>query len=165
MRNTGIAKFLGIVEYVDLYRLKRYVKNVHKTEAVRENKQKVFVIGLNKTGTTTLKVVLDEFGYKVATQKVFELLSKDIFEDKGHGRIISYCKYYDAFQDLPFSIPGTYKYLDEAFPGSKFILTVRDSDDQWFRSMKNYYGGSANVVKKADEKSEIVFRWYSYKRF
>ena len=78
---------------------------------------------------------------------------------------ISFCKYFDAFQDLPFSIPGTYKYLAKSFPGSKFILTVRDSDDQWFRSMKNYYGGSANVVKEADGKSEMVFRWYRYKFF
>lgn len=43
-----------------------------------------------------------------------------------------------AFQDVPFSWPNIYKILDRMFPNSKFILTVRDSSDQWYNSVVNF---------------------------
>ena len=36
---------------------------------------------------------------------------------------------YDSFSDVPF--PAIYRELDVSFPGSKFILTVRDPDSWW----------------------------------
>jgi hypothetical protein len=43
---------------------------------------------------------------------------------------------FDAFQDNPW--PILYKQLDRKFPGSKFILTLRPSDE-WIRSVVNHF--------------------------
>nr|VFJ43982.1 MAG: hypothetical protein BECKDK2373C_GA0170839_10074 [Candidatus Kentron sp. DK] len=53
--------------------------------------------------------------------------------------IIDYCKSAQIFQDVPFSYPETFKYLDKAYPGSKFILTVRDDAEQWYRSIAMFH--------------------------
>lgn len=53
-----------------------------------------------------------------------------------------------AFQDVPFSLPVTYKHLDEAFPNARFILTVRSSADLWYQSLirhEAYYFGNGSV--------------------
>lgn len=53
--------------------------------------------------------------------------------------IIRYCSSAQAFQDIPFSLPRTYGVLDEAFPDARFILTVRDSEEQWFSSLVKFH--------------------------
>jgi hypothetical protein len=101
-------------------------------------KPKVFVIGLNKTGTTTMAKTLRDFGFVVASEKE----AKPLFNDWVKGDfdpIIKFCKSAEAFQDSPFSFPGTYIALDKAFPGSKFILTIRDDEDQWYRSITRFH--------------------------
>lgn len=87
-------------------------------------KQKVFCIGRNKTGTTSLKKALSEFGYLIGDQRAAERLI-DAYAIRDFGPIMSYCETAEAFQDVPFSWPYTYVVLDQAFPNSKFILTVR----------------------------------------
>jgi hypothetical protein len=54
-------------------------------------------------------------------------------------RIIQYCETAEAFQDIPFSLDYTYQILDYAFPGSKFILTVRNSADEWYQSVIRFH--------------------------
>jgi hypothetical protein len=54
-------------------------------------------------------------------------------------RIIRYCHTADAFQDVPFSYHYTFQALDTAFPGSKFILTIRDSEEQWYQSVVRFH--------------------------
>jgi len=166
VKNTGLAHFFGISRYVDLYRLQKMANEIRKSEKKRESQKKIFVIGFNKTGTTSVDKALEELGYKRGNQKLFEYLSKGYWDGKGIDRIVEFCKYYDYFQDLPFSTPEVYKLLDKAFPGSKFILTVRDSDDQWLVSMKRYYGKSVNPnnperITEADLKNSF----YRYKGF
>ena len=53
--------------------------------------------------------------------------------------IVQFCKTAQAFQDSPVSFPFTYVVLDHSFPGSKFILTVRDDDSQWYRSITRFH--------------------------
>ncbi len=99
---------------------------------------KVFCIGFNKTGTTSLEFVLKKFGYKLGDQSIGEMLCEDWY-NKRTDRIISFCETADAFQDLPFSLPGIYKELDKNFPNSKFILSVRDNEEQWYKSLVNFH--------------------------
>lgn len=99
---------------------------------------KVFVIGFNKTGTTSIKKVLQWSGLKVGRQEVAEMLALD-WPGGSTDRIIRYCHTADAFQDLPFSKPGLFRALDQAFPRSKFILSVRDSPEQWYKSLVNFH--------------------------
>lgn len=100
---------------------------------------KVFCIGRNKTGTTSLKIALRRLGYFVGDQKEAELIFDRTYHKGDFGPIIAYCRSYQAFQDVPFSFPETYRHLDQAFPGSKFILTVRDSPEQWYKSITRFH--------------------------
>lgn len=59
--------------------------------------------------------------------------------------LIRFCRWYDAFQDYPFSLPDTYKVLDKAFPGSCFILSVRESSEAWLESMIRFHSEKFGV--------------------
>lgn len=99
---------------------------------------KVFVIGLNKTGTTTMGKALTDAGFLLASEKE----AKPLFHawvKRDFAPIIEFCKSAQAFQDSPFSFPDTFIALDKAFPGSKFILTVRDDEHQWYRSITQFH--------------------------
>ena len=91
----------------------------------RARKNKVFVIGSNKTGTTSLGAALNNLGYQLGNQLEAEMLIDD-WAKRDFRRIIKYCRTADAFQDIPFSLNFTFQAVDAAFPGSKFILSVRD---------------------------------------
>jgi hypothetical protein len=86
-------------------------------------KNKVFGIGLSRTGTTTLYKVLTELGYKSAhsSGRLIADNSFDIMRD------------YDALVDSP--VPMLYRDLDRRHPNSKFILTTR-AKPAWLESMK-----------------------------
>lgn len=102
-----------------------------------KKRPKVFCIGRNKTGTTSLAMALTSFGYRLAPQHKAELLTED-WARRSFGSLVKYCRKYEAFQDVPFSLDFSYIALDQAYPGSKFILSVRDSSEQWFSSMVRF---------------------------
>lgn len=135
-------------------------KQPHPTEALFK-KEKVFCIGANKTGTTSLEKMLAGFGYKLGNQLNAEMLSVE-YGKRNFEPIIKLCHTADAFQDAPFSFPYTYVVLDHYFPNAKFILSVRDSSDQWYNSMVNFhskkYGKNGNVPTEEDLK-EAVYRY------
>jgi len=96
-------------------------------------KKKIFGIGRNKTGTTSLAKALVELGVIVGKQFwAMEMLHD--WANRDFRRIIRYCHTAQAFQDVPFSLPYTYQALDMRFSGSKFILTVRNSPEEWYKS-------------------------------
>lgn len=95
---------------------------------------KIFGIGLNKTGTTTLGGCLEILGYR---QKGYsKALCRDIVLDGNFDNVNATVARYDAFQDWPW--PLIYKYLDRQWPGSKFILTLRKSPEKWLESIKKH---------------------------
>lgn len=105
--------------------------------ALGRNFNKVFVIGRNKTGTTTMHIALEQMGLNVGIQYLAEGLADDWLVRDFH-RLIDYCGSAEAFQDVPFSLNYTYIAMDQAFPKSKFILTVRDTGD-WYRSLLRFH--------------------------
>jgi hypothetical protein len=94
---------------------------------------KVFCIGYNKTGTTSLARALTDLGYRLGDQATAELLIHD-YARRNFRPIVEFCRTAEAFQDIPFSLPYTYQVLDYAFPDSRFILSIRDDEDEWYRS-------------------------------
>jgi hypothetical protein len=90
---------------------------------------KVFGIGLSKTGTTSLYAALHFLGFRSGT---FGHLRQLRLHDWFKGDFSKdYLHKYDAMTDLPI---GTFfRELDQRYPASKFILTVRDVD-QWLQS-------------------------------
>jgi len=130
---------------------------------VFRKKVKVFCIGQNKTGTTTIEAALKTLGYKMGNQAKGELLVKD-WAIRDFRRIVQLCKTADAFQDVPFSNDFTYEVLDYAFPNSKFILTVRNNKDEWFDSITRFH---TKIVGKgrlptADDLKEFGYRYKGF---
>lgn len=95
---------------------------------------KVFGIGLNKTGTSTLGTCGEILGYKV--QGCDRDLLKDVRLNGDFTRIRQAVEEHDLFEDWPW--PLIYKELDNMFPGSKFILTVRKNEQNWLQSLKKH---------------------------
>lgn len=98
------------------------------------NKPKIFCVGANKTGTTSLKTAMADLGFVVGYQTKAEKLIP-VWARRKFDPIIKYCYSAQFFQDIPFSLPYSYIALDQAFPNSKFILTVRDDTEQWYNSI------------------------------
>ncbi len=128
--------------------------------------QKVFCIGLNKTGTTSVEKALIDLGYKMGDQRTGELLLED-WSKRDFSKLIELVKTADAFQDVPFSCPYTYMVLDHCFPNSKFILTIRDNPEQWYNSMTKFHaklwGRDGQIPTVEDlKKADYIFEGYPF---
>jgi hypothetical protein len=84
---------------------------------------KVFSSGLQRTGTMSLTRALNELNIPTIQ------FPKELYEDIHHPIISEY----DGFTDFP--IPLLYQALDKAYPGSKFIHTIRD-EQKWLNSVR-----------------------------
>ena len=103
---------------------------------------KVFGVGFHKTGTTSLAKALTLLGYKVTgPNRVSDpLISQNVYEIA-----FDLVEKFDAFQDNPW--PIIFKELDEKYPGSKFILTLRPSGE-WIRSVARHFGAAETPMRK-----------------
>jgi hypothetical protein len=126
---------------------------------------KIFCIGRNKTGTTSLKKAFEDLGFIVGEQLEAEIIADKFFFKGDFQPIIKYCKTAQVFQDVPFSWPKTYKYLDEAYPNSKFILTIRDDADQWYQSIVSYHSKLFSSNKHAPTTKDLKNASYVKKGF
>jgi hypothetical protein len=108
--------------------------------------RKVFVIGLSKTGTSTLKEMLTTLGYRVCGPK------KALLAEVRAGNVQAIdptLEAYDAFEDWPW--PLVYRYVDEKYGDrSRFILTRRKDTDTWFRSVENHGLGTSPLKSMRD---------------
>lgn len=103
---------------------------------------KIFCIGLHKTGTVSLEAALQKLGFRTRHgwvkhsdmikkaihdgKKPLEYLNMDIgFNDPGADY---------AYLDL-YAVRDHFVWMDKHYPGSKFILTVRE-ENQWVESVK-----------------------------
>lgn len=94
------------------------------------HKGKIFGVGLSKTGTTSLASALNVLGYKTKDFPSLNYFPHTLINIKANELYP-----YDALTDI--SVIPFYKRLDRKFPGSKFILTIRDKES-WLQSCKNY---------------------------
>ncbi len=126
---------------------------------------KYFCIGFNKTGTTSVEKSLRSFGLSLGDQATSEMLVFDWAKGE-FDRILRFCEMADAFQDIPFSLPGTYKHLYKQYPEAKFILTVRDSSEQWFDSLVRFHAKIFSSNKKhiptEDDLNNSLYRYKGY---
>jgi hypothetical protein len=113
---------------------------------------KIFGIGLSKTGTTSLAAALDILGYRtkdypgLAEYRPGDLSCIDplVLEQN------------EALTDTP--IPSFYRELDHRYPGSKFILTVRDMDG-WLLSCKKQFT-ARHAEKQNDAHGQLFMDLY-----
>jgi len=127
------------------------------------SQEKVFCIGLNKTGTTSLERALGDLGYRMGSVPYGERLLKNYLA-RDFSPIIEFCKTADAFQDIPFSLPYTYVLLDHYFKNAKFILSIRDTPEQWYRSLVTFHSNAFFAGKRPTEEM-LREESYRYKGF
>jgi len=134
------------------------------------NAPKVFCLGFQKTGTTSVDWVLQDMGYQVA--KAYKQADKkftNMLKNGDLSEIKTVSKLFDAFQDIPWF--NYYREYDKLYPGSKFILTTRDSQSWWksflrfFRTehypLFEYVYGSENPI---GHKKRLIARFESHNR-
>ena len=130
--------------------------------------KKIFCIGFNKTGTTSLKDLFSNNGFESAPQRVFEskLNSYESFNPSTFINMIkedySHCTF---FQDVPFSLPNFYKTLYQEFPDSYFILSTRNTPEIWYNSILSYHQSifHQQFIKSPWENTYIYEGWvYNY---
>jgi hypothetical protein len=99
--------------------------------------QKVFGIGLNKTGTSSLHQALEVLGYQSlhwGGEKTHDAVLRAI--DEGEPLLRYVDPEPDAICDV-FAVTYFFFLADVEYPGSKFILTLRDLDE-WLDSRRRH---------------------------
>lgn len=94
---------------------------------------KVFGIGMNKTGTTTLGECLSRLGFQ---HHSFDLELTRAVDEGNLTPVFQVADEYDSFEDWPW--PLIYEELDARYPDAKFILTTRKDNATWIDSLKRH---------------------------
>lgn len=104
---------------------------------------KVFGIGLPKTGTTTLGYCFNQFGFRHRSYSMD--LAVQVKRNELEN-VLAEAEKYETFEDWPwFSI---YRELDQRFPNSKFILTLRKDTETYVASLRKHHARQG--IKKED---------------
>jgi len=103
---------------------------------------RIFGIGLHKTATTSLHSAFRILGYDSLHWGQGE--APKIWEEMNVSNRSKTLERWYAACDLP--IPLLYKQLDKAYPGSKFILTIRD-ETKWLRSVERLWDPKYNPTR------------------
>ena len=112
------------------------------------NKGKVFAIGAAKTATTSLSLALKKLSFK---HKPYDLaLSNKVYVSGDYETIFCEVEKYNSFDDGPWNRGEFYKLLDQRFPNSKFILTIREPAD-WVESHEKHFSSNSNVLRIGPE--------------
>lgn len=103
--------------------------------------KKIFCVGLNKTGTKSLHEAFIILGIKSCHHNHYQnnikknchrLIKQAMEENK---KPLHYFDNYDAYSDM--SLFNFFKELDHHYPGSKFILNIRDPEDWVISKLKH----------------------------
>ncbi|MBL8200800.1 MAG: hypothetical protein JNK40_07500 [Chromatiales bacterium] len=94
---------------------------------------RIFNIGLNRAGTTSLTEALCLLGFRAVHHKHNRVRLYDIMRANGRARrpVLHGLDMYDAFSD--FAGHEFYRVLDRQYPYSRFILTTRELES-WLDS-------------------------------
>lgn len=108
---------------------------------------KIFCVGFQKTGTTSLGAALEILGYRTCGYHPFRDLSKHTDAERLpeliKERALDLLADHDAFKDTPW--PLLYRECDVEYPGSKFIHVVRD-EERWIESVVKDFGSHTNAI-------------------
>jgi len=126
-----------------------------------DKKNKIICIGLNKTGTTSFKDSLRKCGLKVFNE---EYGHQYLMQDVHNGNIYSTLSaiennLYDVYEDTPFSFTNIYKDLFKFRPEDYYVLTVRNSDEEFAESAYKFY---IDVIKTYEMGKFNSFYTWSY---
>ena len=128
------------------------------------NKTKIFCIGLNKTGTSSLHEAFKILGYNSVHFKDDQGNNiKTIIRDNylNGDNILKGLEQYDAFSDWDrIDTHKCFKEFDQQYPNSKFILNTRSLKD-WLKSRKKH------VMRNQERKRknpDLPIKWFKVNR-
>jgi hypothetical protein len=98
-------------------------------------KGKVFGIGLSRTGTKSLTSALNLLGINVVHYPDDDTTLRELVEGNYNFSLL---QHFDGITDI--TVAPFYPQLDTLFPGSKFILTVRNKTE-WLQSLEKHWQG------------------------
>jgi len=107
---------------------------------VSSDPYKIFGVGLNKTGTTTLAEALELLGLGPVARRAGEGDAHESVREALAGNYapaIAYAKRYRSFEDRPWNIGHIYRELAAAYPDARFVLTQR-APERWWRSVERW---------------------------
>jgi hypothetical protein len=100
---------------------------------------RIFGIGLSRTGTNTLTAALEQLGFRARhfpRGKPSRINLERFIADGGPSLTLPILDAVDALTDAP--VCATFEGLDAGYPGSLFVLTVRDKRS-WLESSAWYW--------------------------
>lgn len=101
---------------------------------VRHLSAKIFGIGHPRTGTRTLGQCMRMLGFKHYSWNM--RLAAEVMQHR-FDNTFAVAKEYESFEDWPWFV--IYKELDQRFPNSKFILTLRKDTLTYVNSLKRLH--------------------------
>jgi hypothetical protein len=101
---------------------------------------RIFGIGLHKTATTSLHSALSILGFDSAHWKSGDW-ARDIYDEMVLTNKSKTLEHNYALSDLPISL--LYPQLDQSYPNSKFILTIRN-ESKWIESVRSHWSYARN---------------------
>lgn len=119
--------------------LLRVVLPKHLTH--KSNKQNLICIGLNKTGTSSFTNDMVLLEYKLCPENISHQYAFPDVYHKDYNSTISLVSNprFNLYEDLPFSLPNVYKKIYEERENDIYVLTLRNSVDDFIESVKSYY--------------------------
>ena len=127
-------------------------------------KDLIFCIGYNKTGTTSLYQSIVDLGFNYYPNDMMgiaEFIMDDIINEKYQVLYdwIDKCidLNIDVVKDVPFSLPGVWEKIYEKYPNATYILSERDSPDQWYNSIFNFHQKGFSELKDKHDLLSVEF--------
>ena len=119
------------------------------------DRPRIFGIGLNKTGTSSLHAALEILGLRSLHYGGMETMER-VFRavDEGAPLLHHLDQGFDAFSDV---MPLTYYFhlADVQYPGSRFILTLRDLDE-WLDSRRRHVERNQQLTASGEYSAGFV---------
>ncbi|KAE8442385.1 hypothetical protein EG329_003401 [Mollisiaceae sp. DMI_Dod_QoI] len=127
---------------------------------------KVFVIGLSKTGTTSLGDAFEILNYSRSgwtdIWSRYLCHQATILPIPNLQPVVSMSEKYQTFEDLPWSLPQVYTNMSKIYPDSKFILSLRRSEKVWLENVRAFFAteemkgrGMEMIIDDREESDDI----------
>lgn len=146
---------MGIVEKPDMTMedLEAWLEKNDRRAAYGSSgdRPKVFGLGLSRTGTRSLTHALQMLGWDCSHYPTDE----DTYTELSNGQYdLTLLKHHDGLTDIT-CVPY-YQQFDKQYPGSKFVLTVRDKES-WLNSCRNHWFNRPAFGEAEDPDQEVHF--------
>jgi hypothetical protein len=113
---------------------------------------KVFGIGLSRTGTKSLTISLKQLGFNIVHYPNDTKTLQELMAANYDLSILQDC---DGITDI--TVAAYYPQLDQLFPNSKFILTVREKES-WLKAIEAHWHNKPVFDTNPDNEDKMRLR-------